>query len=94
MPTPHEILYRSRPAFAPSPRWNRLAVAALVLSQLPLVSTSAIFLGRVARRQIRESRGTERGSVLAFIGLLFGWFYALLLAAGFAVVVVLPLLGA
>ena len=95
MPTPNEILYRSEPAFGSvKPSVNRLAVASLVVSQMPLVSPAAIFLGRVARRQIRESQGRERGAVLAFIGLIFGWFYALLLTSAFAVIVIPPLVGA
>lgn len=59
---------------ASSPRTNGLAVASLVLSLTlffigPIL---AIIFGVVARRQIRESRGSQTGDGLALAGLIIG----------------------
>ena len=90
MPTPHEILYREPPAFSDRRLFNRLAIAALVVSHLPMAFPAAIHLGRVARRQIRESGGRERGSGLALAGLLFGLAYTVLLYGSLVFLVMLP----
>jgi Domain of unknown function (DUF4190) len=57
-----------------SPRTNALAIASLVLSLTvffigPIL---AIIFGVIARRQIRESRGTQTGDGLALAGLIIG----------------------
>jgi len=59
---------------ASSPRTNGLAIASLVLSLTiffvgPIL---AIIFGIVARRQIRESSGTQSGDGLALAGLIIG----------------------
>ena len=64
-----------------NPRTNTLAAIALVLGFVfPLL---AIPVGHVARRQI--ARTGERGDALALIGLIFGYFWLIVLPIGLVV---------
>lgn len=77
-PPPPEV--QSSPSLAPSsapvqPRTNGFAVASLVLSVLwiaGLGSGLAVIFAVIARRRIRDSRGTESGDGLAIAGLTIG----------------------
>lgn len=81
------------PAPAGAQRTNGLAVASLVLGILWiwwLGSILALVFGYRARRQIRESAGSEGGAGLATAGVVLGW-----IGVGFlAVFIVLIALGA
>jgi Domain of unknown function (DUF1707)/Domain of unknown function (DUF4190) len=63
---------------SPSPRrpMNRLAVASLVISLMPVIPVLAVFTGLIAHAQIQE-RG-ERGAALATAGIVIGGFVSLL----------------
>ena len=64
-----------------NPRTNTLAAIALVLGFVfPLL---AIPVGHVARRQI--ARTGERGDALALTGLIFGYFWLIVLPIGLVV---------
>ena len=64
-----------------NPRTNTLAAIALVLGFVfPLL---AIQVGHVARRQI--ARTGERGDALALIGLIFGYFWRIVVPIGLVV---------
>ena len=64
-----------------NPRTNTLAPIALVLGFVfPLL---AIPVGHVARRQI--ARTGERGDALALTGLIFGYFWLIVLPIGLVV---------
>lgn len=62
------------------PRLNTLAVAALVLAVM--LSPLAALFGHIAAGQISRSRGTERGSVVAWVavGLGYVWLVAAIVA--------------
>jgi hypothetical protein len=87
-------LVRMRPEPLPTPpvvpRLNGMAVASLVLSVLGLVgvgSVLGIILGFRARREIRWSRGSQRGNQLAVSGIIVGFctLALFLVALGFGV---------
>jgi len=64
----------SRPAV--SARLNKMAVASLVsgfLGLLPPFGLAAVVLGHLSRNQIAKSRGEERGTGIAFAGLILGY---------------------
>jgi hypothetical protein len=69
---------------------NGLAVASLILSivQPGIGSVLAIIFGHIARRQIRQSNGTQKGNGLALAGLIIGY------GLGIAILVALVLLSA
>jgi Domain of unknown function (DUF1707)/Domain of unknown function (DUF4190) len=60
----------------PSRPMNRLAVASLVISLMPVVPLAAVFTGLIAHGQIQE-RG-ERGAGVATAGILIGGLVSLL----------------
>ncbi|MDT5028667.1 MAG: hypothetical protein QOE61_5093 [Micromonosporaceae bacterium] len=70
------------PGFAPAPKTNGMAIAAMVtsivgLALLPCYGTGAVpglvgaILGHVARKQIRERQ--ESGGGMALAGVIMGW---------------------
>ena len=64
-----------------APRTNGLAIAALATGILWFTwigAVLAVIFGHVARRQIRESRGWQRGGGMALAGVVLGY-------SGFAV---------
>lgn len=58
-----------------APRTNGMAIASLVCSLVlcGIGSIVAIILGHIAKRQIRESGGTQQGDGLATAGLVIGY---------------------
>ena len=73
----------STPVPQTNTRTNTLAAIALVLGFIfPLL---AIPVGHVARRQI--ARTGERGDALALIGLIFGYFWLIVLVIALGLVV-------
>jgi hypothetical protein len=66
---------------------NGLAIASLICSCaglffLPIIP--GIVLGFVARSQIRQSNGTQRGDGLAIAGIIIGFGWVVLFALGIA----------
>lgn len=74
--------------YAPA-RTNGFAVASLVLA-LVGITIPALICGYLGRRQIDQSRGTERGRSLAVAGIILGW---LQVAAGIALLALLVVLA-
>jgi len=79
-------VYGSGPVAAP--RTNGLAIASLICSCaglffLPIIP--GIVLGFVARSQIRQSRGAQRGDGLAIAGIIIGFGWVVLFALGIAI---------
>ena len=71
-----------------APKTNGLAIASLICSCaglffLPIIP--GIVLGFVARSQIRQSRGTQRGDGLAIAGIIIGFGWVVLFALGIAI---------
>lgn len=68
-----------------APTTNGLAIAALVCGCLGFVTCisgiAAIILGHLARKQIRESGGTQQGDGMALAGLILGYVITALLLA-------------
>ena len=93
MPAPNEILYRHPPVSSDLRPFNRLAVASLVAALVPMLFPAAIPLGLVARRQIRDSGGRERGSGLARAALCFALPLTVVLYGGMLLVAILPAVG-
>ncbi len=81
----------STPQTAPN---NTLALVSLIagilgLTLLPTIgSIAAIITGYMARKEIRESRGTMSGDGLATAGLILGWIGVGLLLLGLCIAVV------
>lgn len=74
MQVPAEPAPTYQPQYTPAPAksTNGLAVASLVLG-LTGVSIVALVLGYVARKQIRQSNGSQEGSGFATAGIVLGW---------------------
>jgi hypothetical protein len=71
-------------------RLNPLALASLILSILVIGgigSILAVTFGHQARRQIRDSHCTEKGSGLALAGLIIGYTVITILIVGVLVVI-------
>jgi hypothetical protein len=71
-----------------APKTNGLAIASLICSCaglffLPVIP--GIVLGFVARSQIRQSQGTQRGDGLAIAGIIIGFGWVVLFALGIAI---------
>jgi hypothetical protein len=70
-----------------APKTNGLAIASLICSCaglffLPIIP--GIVLGFVARSQIRQSNGRQRGDGLAVAGIIIGFGWVVLFVLGFA----------
>lgn len=80
-----------RPTTAGATSTNGFAVASLVCSLLfftwGLGSVLGLVFGYIARRQIRDSGGSQGGAGLAMAGIVLGWIGLALLAAGITLVV-------
>jgi hypothetical protein len=72
----------------PAQKTNGLAIASLICScagilVIPLIA--GVILGFVARSQIRQSRGAQRGDGLAIAGIIVGFGWAALIILGIVV---------
>jgi hypothetical protein len=72
----------------PAQKTNGLAIASLICScagilVIPLIA--GVVLGFVARSQIKQSRGTQRGDGLAIAGIVVGFGWAALIVLGIVV---------
>jgi hypothetical protein len=68
-----QTLAGSRPS---DPKLNKMAVASLVLgffSLIPPLGIAAVAFGHVSRSQIAKSGGREKGTGIAFAGLILGY---------------------
>jgi Domain of unknown function (DUF4190) len=77
-PTPSAQTARtaSAPAQPGRPQLNKMAVASLVsgfLALLPPFGLAAVVFGHVSRSQIAKSSGREKGTGIAFAGLILGY---------------------
>ena len=86
--------YAANPAYGygsgrvTAPKTNGLAVASLICSCLGLFFLPiipGIVLGFVARSQIRQSRGAQRGDGLAIAGIIVGFGWVVLFVIGIAI---------
>jgi hypothetical protein len=61
--------------YATAPKTNGLAIASLVVSLVVcgIGSIAGVIMGHIARRQIRESGGTQTGDGLALAGIIIGY---------------------
>lgn len=75
-----------------APTTNGMAIAALVCGCLGFVTCIsgivAIVLGHMARKQIRESGGTQQGDGMALAGLILGYLVTALLVAYIVFIIV------
>jgi hypothetical protein len=72
----------------PARRYNGLAVASFVCSIAGLLFVTtilAIVFGFVARSQIRQSHGAQRGDALALAGIIIGFCWAAIFVVSFIV---------
>ena len=72
----------------PAQKTNGLAIASLICScagilVIPLIA--GVILGFVARSQIRQSHGTQRGDGLAIAGIIVGFAWAAVIVLGIVV---------
>ncbi len=70
-------------------RFNGMAIASLVCAIITIAglgSLLGIIFGLVARRQIRASGGTQRGSALALAGIIVGCLTLVLVILGVALI--------
>jgi hypothetical protein len=79
---------RSFDDYRAGPTTETCAVLALLFSVVglgtcPLIGITGIVLGHLARRRIRQSKGTLTGSGLALAGILIGWVGVVLLPLAF-----------
>jgi len=76
---------------------NGMAIASLVCGVASLVTCisaiPAVILGHMARKQIRDSGGTQQGEGMALAGLIIGYIFIALLAAYILFFVVLAASG-
>jgi hypothetical protein len=83
------------PQYAPAPPTNRLAVISLVSGILswflfPVIGALvAIVTGHMARREIKNSFGTQSGDGLAIAGLIIGYINLVLSCVSLLVVVLI-----
>lgn len=80
------------PAYPTAPQTNGMAIAALVCGCLGFVTCisgiAAIILGHIARKQIRESGGTQQGDGMALAGLILGYIITALLVGYIVFIIV------
>lgn len=80
------------PYFPPRPpSTNGLAIASLVLALVPIFGVGAILaiiFGFIARRQIRESGGTEGGAGMALAGIIVGICQLVLAVVGIVIIAI------
>lgn len=76
-----------------TPTNNGLAIAALVCGLASfatcITAIPAVILGHMARKQIRESGGTQQGDGMALAGLIIGYIFIVLLIAYIIFIVVI-----
>ena len=65
-----------QPPYQAGPKTNGLAIASLILGILWVCfvgSILALIFGYMARKQIKESGGTQQGDGMALAGIILGW---------------------